>query len=705
MRRREQLLELGQLRRAGGTRRSRRRRCRARRSSRSRRAPVRAEQPVRVVQEAEVAAQSDRRRRSRSPARHRSPSTRIRRCRWRRGSRAPASPSRGAMHHSSARTGRLDATTSVAPSGSAGRDVTRDLALARRVARHGVEHTVDRRPRQLLGVAASRPATRSSRRRWRRARRRRRASSGSASTANRSRGRVVRVEPGAVGVDEHLPDRRVEPRGRDLARERRTDAHDEVGAVRVGEAGRAQQRLVRRDRERSGAQLRDRIGEHRPAGRRGEPGRGRGRDAGAPSGDQQTARMRAHEVGERCDVGRARRARRGRRDRPRPPAGATGRVDQRRARRQQRLAERQVEVHRPGAAARASRRPRGSRARATSRPRPVRRRAVRDRRTSAPRRRRGASGRSSGPRPVSRSSGGRSAVHTSSGTRACDASTTAGWKFAAAVPEVHNTTAGRPLARPSPSARNAAERSSSTTCTRSRSSRARASASGADREPGATTASVTPARAHSSTSVAANDAVASRPVTGAPPRAQECGRGPTARRSRSRLHPDRELVGAHGRGRARVVRCPRARRAARRRTFAATARAIGVAGGRRDLRRLLDGRPALPAARARPARPRAGAHAREHVARHRRPGRARGAGRGRRAARRQRRARRCATRSSTDWLAQPMFATRSARRARPHRPPPAHTGVPRRVPAPPRRGRDGADVERRARSSRCRSCS
>ena len=50
------------------------------------------------------------------------------------------------------------------------------------------------------------------------------------------------------------------------------------------------------------------------------------------------------------------------------------------------------------------------------------------------------------PAPVSRSSGGRSAVQTSSGTRACDASITAGWKLAAAVPDVHSTHR-RPAAR------------------------------------------------------------------------------------------------------------------------------------------------------------------------------------------------------------------------------------------------------------------
>ncbi len=55
---------------------------------------------------------------------------------------------------------------------------------------------------------------------------------------------------------------------------------------------------------------------------------------------------------------------------------------------------------------------------------------------------------------TSRSSGGRSAVHTSSGTSAWLASTTAACSSTAAVPLVHSSTAGRPVARPRPSARN-----------------------------------------------------------------------------------------------------------------------------------------------------------------------------------------------------------------------------------------------------------
>ena len=94
--------------------------------------------------------------------------------------------------------------------------------------------------------------------------------------------------------------------------------------------------------------------------------------------------------------------------------------------------------------------------------------------------------------PTSRSSGGRSAVSTSIGTSDSPASTTAGWKFAAAVPLVHSSTAGVP-ARPSPRATNAATRSSCTTCTRQLRPRRRGPApSGVLRDPGATTAWRTP---------------------------------------------------------------------------------------------------------------------------------------------------------------------------------------------------------------------
>jgi 2-succinyl-6-hydroxy-2,4-cyclohexadiene-1-carboxylate synthase len=79
---------------------------------------------------------------------------------------------------------------------------------------------------------------------------------------------------------------------------------------------------------------------------------------------------------------------------------------------------------------------------------------------------------------------------------------TAAWKWAAAVPLVHSSTAGRPVATPRPRATNDADRSSWWTWRRIAGSAANANAKGVDREPGATTASVTPARTHSSTRVA-----------------------------------------------------------------------------------------------------------------------------------------------------------------------------------------------------------
>jgi hypothetical protein len=62
--------------------------------------------------------------------------------------------------------------------------------------------------------------------------------------------------------------------------------------------------------------------------------------------------------------------------------------------------------------------------------------------------------------PQSRSSPGRSAVSTISGTLAWLASTTAGRKFAAAVPEVQISTAGRRLHFARPRAKKPAARSS-----------------------------------------------------------------------------------------------------------------------------------------------------------------------------------------------------------------------------------------------------
>ncbi len=109
--------------------------------------------------------------------------------------------------------------------------------------------------------------------------------------------------------------------------------------------------------------------------------------------------------------------------------------------------------------------------------------------------------------PTPRNSGGRSAVRTRRGTDACDASSTAGCRFAAAVPDVQTTATGRREAFASPRARNAAVRSSMRTCNRSRraaSASYSAYASGALREPGDITASTTPPRTSSSTTTFAS---------------------------------------------------------------------------------------------------------------------------------------------------------------------------------------------------------
>src|SRR3954449_10546516 len=103
------------------------------------------------------------------------------------------------------------------------------------------------------------------------------------------------------------------------------------------------------------------------------------------------------------------------------------------------------------------------------------------------------------PAPTSRSSGGRSAVSTSSGTPASWASTTAGRYSAAAVPLVHASTTGRRVALARPSAKNAPERSSMCEVQRSRPSRTSASTSGVERDPGEVHASVMPQRTSSST--------------------------------------------------------------------------------------------------------------------------------------------------------------------------------------------------------------
>ncbi len=113
----EQRLELGQLVLGQIREDPAARRCRRRRKS-----PGPA--PHRAVRWCRGGSRGRRttRRQGRCPRRippRRPRSTRSRRCRSRRGSARTRRPVRGVMHHSRARTGRLDATTSVPPSGTA----------------------------------------------------------------------------------------------------------------------------------------------------------------------------------------------------------------------------------------------------------------------------------------------------------------------------------------------------------------------------------------------------------------------------------------------------------------------------------------------------------------------------------------------------------------------------------------------------------
>ena len=220
-------------------------------------------------------------------------------------------------------------------------------------------------------------------------------------------------------------------------------------------------------------------------------------------------------------------------------------------------------------------------------------------------------------------------MQTSNGTRAWCASTTAGCRFTAAVPEVQHTIAGRPVAKPMPRARNPAERSSSTTSTRNRPSRTNASVSGVFRLPGDTTAAVTPHRTHSSTSVRANEVVTSRSFTAA----QFLDELATpASRARARLHPDDRVVARRAAGPGRVVRGGRTRRA-RARHVRRDRDLDRDAGQARRVRRLLDGRPHRVAPGPRSPRARLGPRARQLDRRHRRRSRAARTHRDRRSAR------------------------------------------------------------------------
>ncbi len=166
--------------------------------------------------------------------------------------------------------------------------------------------------------------------------------------------------------------------------------------------------------------------------------------------------------------------------------------------------------------------------------------------------------------PVPRRRAGRSAVRATRGTPAWAASRTAGCRLAAAVPDVVTTAAGRRDARANPSATKAAVRSSIRVCRVIRSSAASANESGALREPGQSTTSVSPRSTSRSTSQVArrvdgvtSDDPAARPrprpsgVASAPPAPARPPPPPTGR------DQPRGVVRAGRRRRAAAGRPPR----------------------------------------------------------------------------------------------------------------------------------------------------
>ena len=134
-------------------------------------------------------------------------------------------------------------------------------------------------------------------------------------------------------------------------------------------------------------------------------------------------------------------------------------------------------------------------------------------------------------------------MHTSSGTRACAASITAGWKFAAAVPDVQQHDRRPPAREPEPErterGRALVEHDVHAEPVVARRAPARAASTAS---PGATTASVTPDARPLVDERRPRTRCSRRVPSSAPTHARECRRAPSARRARSRLHADRELV-------------------------------------------------------------------------------------------------------------------------------------------------------------------
>ena len=381
------------------------------------------------------------------------------------------------------------------------------------------------RPSTLARAAPRRPPARPAQppRRHRMPRLRPPAAAGAAvGTAGRTRvGAVGRVGPGRAGGDDVERGGREQPGDR-AAERRPADGQHPVRPVRGREPA-AQQQVAAGQHARTGREPRARLGHDRPAAGLGQRDRRRGRRGRrVPEHHDRTGRQ---VVGDRP-------RRRRRHDLgPRPAAGPPG----------QRLRP-ALAAGRPAPAAPAApgsactgpgRRASAPAPAATARQTAERQYAFCPARVSgAPSSTNRAHRTPNRPSwstvwfaPTPRSSGGRSAVSASSGTPACAASSTAGCRFAAAVPDVVTTAAGRPDAFASPSARNPADRSSIRTCSRSRpaaSAACSANASGADREPGASTASRTPHRTSSSTSTRASA------VDGFTARSRPAGRGSAA---------------------------------------------------------------------------------------------------------------------------------------------------------------------------------
>ena len=250
------------------------------------------------------------------------------------------------MHHSSARTGRLDATTSAPPSGTAAATSRAMRPSQRDVV---VEHVVERAAR----AASRRPAADhcSARRRSRRGAAR--ASATAASTARRSARTCscalrCGIEPRVVGIDEHRRDAG-EPRVRDLARDRRADAHDELGPVRRGERARSRSSAsyVETRVRPCAVRERDRRGSASP-----RPRANRSATAESTPAPQPATTSPADERARARRGARRRRRRAAARGRWRAPTARRRRGRACRASGapggNERLAERQVEVHRPG---------------------------------------------------------------------------------------------------------------------------------------------------------------------------------------------------------------------------------------------------------------------------------------------------------------------------------------------------------------------